>query len=138
MRGSPGCGSPPLPRPQTACASCAAVMNARPERPRHLPSPPYALLLRGSAPLPQFRRGDQPLNSLNPNGCSIAPEYLSVKLDVTLLTRLNCALVEQSDEEGFILVRSRDIARRRRVSPAEGATREDRPFLRCTSSEMIQ
>jgi uncharacterized protein (DUF736 family) len=36
-------------------------------------------------------------------------EYLSVKLDDPALTQaLNCALVEPSDSEGFILVWSRD------------------------------
>lgn len=37
-------------------------------------------------------------------------DYLSVKLDdPTLPQSLNCALVESSDSEGFILVWSRDI-----------------------------
>jgi uncharacterized protein (DUF736 family) len=36
-------------------------------------------------------------------------DYLSVKLDDPALTQpLNCALVDQSDSEGFILVWSRD------------------------------
>jgi hypothetical protein len=44
-------------------------------------------------------------------------DYLSVKLDYPALTQaVNCALVESSDREGFILVWGRATAARRRPS----------------------